>query len=73
MKNIQALQKIVNDTDKQLGGVYHHNLREAVERALRVLTNEPQLLRDIVSEALSRKAIDNTARAIDEVVSKVGR
>jgi hypothetical protein len=68
MKNIKQLQTIVNETDTQMNGIDYQNRNEAIEIALTKLQNQPQLLREIITDAINRKAHTNVARDIEQLL-----
>lgn len=70
MKNIKQLQQIVNETDRQLGGVDYQNRDQAIEIALDKLMSEPQLLREIITDAINKRANDNVARYIAQILKQ---
>ena len=73
MKNIKQLQQIVNETDEQLFGINYQNREAAITLALAKLQAQPELLREIVTDAIYILARENEARAIDRMVAKARR
>jgi hypothetical protein len=68
MKNIKQLQTIINETDRELNGIDYQNRNQAIETALAKLQNQPQLLREIVTNAINHKAHTNVARDIERLL-----
>ena len=68
MKTIRQLQQIVNETDKHLVGIDYQNRDAAIEIALAKLQAQPELLREIVADAVSLRAQSNVAQTIAKVM-----